>query len=152
MKCIQTLGRHNWRVAHLFYSLTYLRFGVAELDFWCSGVGKILVLGVSVPRCDVCQYLEDILEVALISFYSQTCLRLAVSRARFWVFWCGKRTCSWNISTKALPEWYKPLLCIPCDVCKHLEDIIEVVIILFYSQTYLCLAVFRARFWVFWGS
>ena len=34
----------------LFYSLTYLRFGVSELDFWRFGVVNGLVRGVSVPR------------------------------------------------------------------------------------------------------
>ena len=68
-------------------------------------------------------------------------------RARFLVFWDGKDTRSWSISTKALPEWYKPLKYISCDVCKHLEDIIEVSLILFYSQTYLCVAVSELNFW-----
>ena len=34
----------------LFYSQMYLCVAVSELDFWRSGVGKILVLGVSVSR------------------------------------------------------------------------------------------------------
>ena len=33
-----------------FYSLTFLRFGVSELDFWRSGVVNGLIHGVSVPR------------------------------------------------------------------------------------------------------
>ena len=68
-------------------------------------------------------------------------------RARFLVFRDGKDTRSWSISIKALPEWYKPLKDISCDVCKHLEDIIEVSLILFYSQTYLCVAVSELDFW-----
>ena len=34
----------------LFYTLTYLRFGVSELDFWRSGVVNGLVHGVLVPE------------------------------------------------------------------------------------------------------
>ena len=70
-------------------------------------------------------------------FLSQTCLRLAGFRARFLALWSSKRTRSLSFSTKALPEWYTPLLYIPCDVCKHLEDIIEVSLICIYSQMYL---------------
>ena len=62
-------------------------------------------------------------------------------RSRFWVFWVGKRTCSGSISIKAFFEWYKHLMFISCDVCKHLEVKIAVAHILLYIQTYLCLAV-----------
>ena len=70
-------------------------------------------------------------------FLSQTCLRLVDFRARCSAFWGSKRTRSWSFSPKALPEWYTPLIYIPYDVCKHLEDIIEVSLICIYSQTYL---------------
>ena len=71
----------------------------------------------------------------LILFYSQTYLHLAV------FIWRGKRTHSWSISTKALPEWYKHLIFNPWNVCKYLEFTIEVALILFYSLTYLCLGI-----------
>ena len=80
----------------LFYSQTYLCVAVSEQDFWRSGVGKILVLEVSVSRhflndtkpvkyilCDMCKHLEDIIEVALISIYSQIYLCVAVSERVF---------------------------------------------------------------------
>ena len=95
MWCVQTLGRHNWSVAHPF-------------------------LQPNVPLC-------------------------SGFRAGFLVFWGGKDICSWNISNKALPEWYTLLLYIPCNVCTHLEVIIEVVLISIYSQTYLCVVVY---FWL----
>ena len=62
-------------------------------------------------------------------------------RAGFLAFWGGKDNNSWSISTKVLPEWYKPLLYIPYDVCKHSKVIIEVALISIYSRTYLCVAV-----------
>ena len=37
----------------------------------------------------------------------------------------------------ALPELYTDLLYISYDVCKHLVDIIEVLLISYYSQPYL---------------
>ena len=90
--------------------------------------------------CDVCKHLEDIVEVALILFYSQTYLCVAVSEQIFGVL-AWENTRSWSISTTALPELYRPLLYISCDVCKHLEDTIEVALISIYSQSYLCVAV-----------
>ena len=52
----------------------------------------------------------------------------------------------WSISTKALPEWYTHLIYNPFNVCEHLEIIIEVAFILFYTLTYFRWGVFELEF------
>ena len=100
---------------------------------------------------NVHKHLEVIIEVSLILFYSLTYLRLGVSEQDLGRF-LGKQFCSWVIGTKALPEWYKHLLYNQCNVHKHLEVIIEVSLILFYSLTYLRLGVSEQDLGCFGGK
>ena len=86
--------------------------------FWAFGVVIRLVCRVSVPG----HFLNDtnifyIFHVIyaitwkttfkwLSSFFIVKCTSVFSSfKGKSWAFWGDKRTCSWNINTKALPEW-----------------------------------------------
>ena len=160
MQCLQSLGSHNWSGAHPFLQPSVPPFwgfrAAGFLAFWGGkrtrswGIGtkalpewyKHLIYN----QCNMCKHLEVIIEVSLIPFYSVLYLRLGVSEQDLGCFG-GKQFRSWCIGTKALPEWYKHLIYNQCNVYKHLEVIIEVSLILFYSLTYLRLCVSELLFW-----
>ena len=85
---------------------------------------------------NMCKHLEVIIEVSLILFYSVTYLHLGVSEQDLGCF-RGKQSRSWCIGTKALPEWYKHLIYNQWNMCKHLEVIIEMSLILFYGLMFI---------------
>ena len=93
----------------------------------------------------MCKHLEVIIVASLI-FFIFLLSSVTVFQSRIPVFWSGKRTHSWGIGTKALPEWYIHLIYNQCNVYKHLEVIIVVSLILFYSLTYLRLGVSEQDF------
>ena len=89
----------------------------------------------------MCKYLENIIEVALILFYSSRYLHQAVSEQDF----RHSGVVNGLVHGILVPRLFLNdtnvlYIGIPCDVCKYLEDIIEVALILFYNQVYLCLA------------
>ena len=54
---------------------------------------------------------------------------------RFVSFWDGQQTFPFSIRTKSLLEWYKDLIYTLCNLFKHLQNQIEVMLILFTSKS-----------------
>ena len=151
MQCIQTLGRHNWRVEHQFLQPNvppFQGFRAWFFAFWGGkrtrswGIGtkalpdqyKHLIYN----QCNVYKHFEVIIEVSLILFLQPNILLFWGFRAWFSAFWGGKHTSPCGISTKPLPAWYKHLIYTQCNLYKHLEVTIEVSHILVYILTFLC--------------
>ena len=95
----------------------------------------------------MCKHLEDIIEVALICIYNQTYLRVAVSEQDFW----HSGVVNGLIREVSVPKTFlndTNLFYIPCDVCKHFNNKIEVALVSIYSQAYLRVAVSEQDFWL----
>ena len=148
----------NFKCCSSFFSQAYLRLADSEQEFVCFGVVNGLVRGVPyqyqgtswmIQTSFICpiwcvQMLWRQNFDATHVFLQPNIPPHSSFRAKFWAFWGGQRTCLWNIGTKTLPEWCERLSYLPSNVCKHLED--KRSFIIFYSQTYLHLAISEQDF------
>ena len=165
MWCVQRLRRHNWSGVHPFLLPNVPPFSRFQSKILDAGMVNGLICRVSLPghflndtnliyishlMCALMWSVEILERHNLIDAYlylQPNVPPCSGFRARCSGSCFSHRTHSLILTTKAIPELYKHLLYIPCDVWKHLEDIIELALIFFYSQTYFCLAVFKSKNW-----